>query len=153
NRKTWPTTRPDSNAMFGSNDRARWATIRALVHDHTYVIGQRDETDAWVALLMANDPVQAVVLAQAGYDFRTARSTPRSHSGIIFQPGLKEHGWATIDRVMDPKTREFYSSKPPLLSTLLAGLYWILFHVFRLSLIDEPTTVVRVMLLIVNALP
>src|SRR5580765_1116454 len=57
-RPIWPSGRPDSNAMFGSNDRARWATMRSLVHDHTYVIGKRDETDAWVALLMANDPIQ-----------------------------------------------------------------------------------------------
>src|SRR5258708_22330196 len=66
NRKTWPTSRPDANSMFGSNDRARWATIRALVHDHSYVVGKRDETDSWVALLMANDPIQAAVLMQAG---------------------------------------------------------------------------------------
>ncbi|MBI3824086.1 MAG: hypothetical protein HY289_15570, partial [Planctomycetes bacterium] len=37
----WPKTKPDSNAMFGSNDRARWATIRSLVHDGSYVVGQR----------------------------------------------------------------------------------------------------------------
>ena len=28
-RPLWPKTRPESNAMFGSNDRARWATMRA----------------------------------------------------------------------------------------------------------------------------
>ena len=153
NRKTWPTTRPDSNAMFGSNDRARWATIRSLVHDHTYVIGKRDPTLAAVALFGETDPLRAVVVYQAGADFRTDVSNPLSHSGIIFKPGLKEHGWATIDRVMNPQTLEFYSSKPPLLSTLLAGIYWILFHVFRQSLIDNPTVVVRTMLLLVNALP
>ena len=42
-RPVWPSTRPDANAMFGSNDRSRWATIRALVHDHTYVIGKREQ--------------------------------------------------------------------------------------------------------------
>src|SRR5437588_5485180 len=41
-RPVWPSARPDNNAMFGSNDRARWATLRALVHDHTYVIGKRE---------------------------------------------------------------------------------------------------------------
>lgn len=149
----WPKTKPDSNSMFGSNDRARWATIRSLVHDGTYVVGKRDEKAAWVALLMANDPVQAVVLAQAGSDFRTDVSNPLSHSGIIFKKGEKEHGWATIDRVLNPATHEFYSSKPPLLSTLLAGLYWALFHVFGVSLIEQPTVVVRIMLTLVNALP
>src|SRR5207237_5279072 len=63
------------------------------------------------------------------------------------------HGYATIDRVMNPDTLEFLSSKPPLLATMLAGLYWVLWHVFHLSLIDHPTTVVRIVLLLVNALP
>lgn len=152
-RPVWPSTRPDAMPMFGSNDRARWATIRALVHDRTYVVGQRDTTDSWVALLMATDPVQAAVLVQAGGDFRTDVSNPRSHRGILFKPGFKEHGWATIDRVMNPDTLAFYSSKPPLLATVLAGVYWVLFHVFGLSLIDNANTVVRLMLVLVNALP
>ncbi len=153
NRKTWPATLPDDNAMFGSNDRARWATIRSLVHDGTYVIGTRDLTLSAVALFGETDPIKAVVIYQAGADFRTDVSNPLSHRGIIFTPGLKEHGWATIDRVMNPQTLEFYSSKPPLLSTLLAGIYWILFHVFGMSLIDNPIVVVRTMLFLVNGLP
>lgn len=152
-RPVWPAARPDSNAMFGSNDRARWATVRSLVHEHTYVVGKRNTTDAWAALYMANDPLQAAVLVQAGSAFRTDTGNPRSHSGIIFKPGFKEHGFATIDRVMDPKTGYFYSSKPPLLSTLIAGIYWILFNVFGLSLIDQPTIVVRITLILVNAIP
>ena len=152
----WPAARPDSNAMFGSNDRARWATIRALVHDHTYVIGKREPETvvaSAVALFGATDSMQAVVLAKQGYDVRTDVANPRSHNGIIFKDKLKEHGWATIDRVMNPDTLEFYSSKPPLLSTLLAGIYWFFFHVLGLSLIDKPTIVVRAMLILVNALP
>ena len=155
-RPLWPATRPDSNAMFGSNDRARWATIRALVHDGTYIIGKRDvgtTAETAVALFGVMDPLQAVVLGQAGYDIRTDVANPRSHHGIIFKPGLKEHGWATIDRVLSPGTLEFYSSKPPLLATLLAGIYWVFLNVFGWSLITNPTTVVRAMLLLVNALP
>ena len=155
-RPVWPAARPDSNAMFGSNDRARWATIRSLVHEGTYVVGQRNrDTVALTAatLFAVGDPMQATTLSLAGYDLRTDTSNPRSHSGIIFKPGFKEHGYATIDRVMNPATLEFFSSKPPLLSTLLAGIYWILHHLFGLSLIDHPTIVVRVMLLLVNGLP
>lgn len=152
-RPLWPAARPDSNAMFGSNDRARWATMRALVHDGTYVVGKRDTTLAWAALFMAKDPLEAAVLVQAGSAFRTDTSNPRSHSGVIFKAGFKEHGFATIDRVMDPETYEFHSSKPPLLSTILAGIYWVLFNVFGLSLIEEPTVVVRIILILVNALP
>jgi hypothetical protein len=155
-RPVWPSARPDSNSLFGSNDRARFATMRSLVHDHTYVIGKRNPEPIWqsaVAMLAASNGVESATLAQAGYDVRTDVANPKVHSGIIFKQGLKEHGWATIDRVMNPDTLEFLSSKPPLLATLLAGLYWVLYHVFGLSLIDQPVTVVRIVLLIVNALP
>jgi len=155
-RQVWPAARPQPMPMFGSNDRSRWATIRALVHDHTYVIGKREpraiEASA-IALLGSTNGFDAAILAQAGYDLRTDPSNPRSHTGILFKEGLREHGWATIDRVMDPKSLEFYSSKPPLLSTLLAGLYWLIFHTLGWSLIDNTATVVRTMLLLVNAIP
>lgn len=155
-RPIWPASRPDAMPMFGSNDRARWATMRALVHDQTYVIGKREPQivfGSWMAVLGASDPLNAAVLNQVGYDLRTDVSNPSVHSGIIFKPAFKEHGWATIDRVMDPRTGEFHSSKPPFLSTLLAGLYWIILKLFGLSLVDHPTIVVRVMLILVNALP
>jgi hypothetical protein len=155
-RPVWPASRPDSNSMFGSNDRARWATMRALVHEHTYVIGNREPDVIWksaVAMLAATNGVEGAAFAQAGYGVRTDVANPRVHHGIIFKEDFKEHGWATIDRVMNPETLEFYSSKPPLLATLLAGLYWIIFNVTGLSLIDQPTIVVRLMLFLVNALP
>ena len=82
------------------------------------------------------------MLAQSGYYVRT------TGRGIIFKDG-----WQTIDAVLNPDTLEFYSSKPPLLSTLIAGIYWILFHAFGWNLADNPATVVRAILLIVNAVP
>ena len=155
-RPIWPSARPEAMPMFGSNDRARWATMRSLVHSHTYVIGKRNPEVVWqsaVAMLAATNGVDGAILTQVGYDLRTDVANPRVHSGIIFKTNLKEHGWATIDRVLNPDTLEFYSSKPPLLSTLLAGIYWIFLNVFGLSLIDQPTIVVRLMLILVNALP
>ena len=155
-RPVWPSARPDAMPMFGSNDRARWATIRALVHDRSYVVGKREPQTVIVTALATfnpHGPLQAAVMAQAGYDVRTDTSNPRSHTGILFKPSVKEHGWATIDRVMNPDTLEFYSSKPPLLSTLLAALYWVFFKVTGLSLIEHPNTVVRAMLILVTALP
>jgi hypothetical protein len=152
----WPSTRPDSNSMFGSNDRARWATARALVHDHSFVIGKREKAPivaSAAAMFAASDPLQAAALAQAGFDIRTNVANPKVHNGIIFRDGLKEHGWATIDRVLDPNTLEFHSSKPPLLATIIAGIYWLIFNFFGLSIIDKPTVVVRVILILVNALP
>src|SRR4051795_12889562 len=41
-RRNWPATRPRSMPTFSSNDRSRWATVRALVDEGTYVIGRRD---------------------------------------------------------------------------------------------------------------
>ncbi len=39
--RVWLDKRPDPAPMFSSNDKSRWATVRALVHDKTYVIGKR----------------------------------------------------------------------------------------------------------------
>ena len=44
--RLWPKKRPQPTPMFSSNDRSRWATIRALVDDGTYAIGQRTYSQA-----------------------------------------------------------------------------------------------------------
>ncbi len=69
-------------------------------------------------------------------------------SGII-----TEDGWKTIDKVLRPDTQEFYSSKPPLLPTLVAGEYWLLKKIFGWSIVEQRWTVVPVILLTVNWLP
>lgn len=40
--RVWPRTRPEPMPTLGANDRSRWATVRALVDDGTYVIGRRE---------------------------------------------------------------------------------------------------------------
>jgi hypothetical protein len=55
--------------------------------------------------------------------------------------------------VLDPTTMEFYSTKPPLLSTLLAGLYWLLQRLTGWTLAEHPFRVVRTILVLVNAVP
>ena len=40
-RRTWPATAPEPSPTFSSNDRARWATVRALVDRGTFAIGER----------------------------------------------------------------------------------------------------------------
>lgn len=71
-------------------------------------------------------------------------------SGIITQDG-----WKTIDKVLHPERQEFYSSKPPLLPTILAGEYWLLKQAFGWSITgpEERWFVVRTILLTVNWLP
>src|SRR5438067_1618541 len=84
-RSRWPAKRPRPMPTFSSNDRSRWATVRALVDEGTYVIGRRDQrpvVPSAVALLAAADPVQGAALAEAGYHVRV-----NADSGIIFQDG------------------------------------------------------------------
>jgi hypothetical protein len=145
-RRLWPKIRPAQMPTFSSNDRSRWATIRALVDEGTYVIGRRSR-EVVVATAVAPfgnvDPLNAAAIAQAGYYSRIA-----SDRGIIF-----EDGYQSVDKVLHPTKLEFYSSKPPLLSTLIAGLYWLLKMLFGWTLTEHPDAVVRTILLLVNALP
>jgi hypothetical protein len=130
---------------FGANDRSRWVTVRSLVDEGTYVIGRRNKdqpVDGVVRLLGAQDSLEMTVLAFESYYARKGIDT-----GLTTQDG-----WGTIDKVLNPDTYEFYSSKPPLLSTLIAGLYWVLFHL-GWTFAETPWTVVRVLLLLVNWLP
>jgi hypothetical protein len=73
---------------------------------------------------------------------------PYGDTGIV-----TEAGWETIDKVLPPETKEFYSSKPPLLPTILAGEYWLLRKGLGWSITDPHGEVIRVILLTVNGLP
>lgn len=65
--------------------------------------------------------------------------------------------FSTIDKVrhrlQDDQPWHFYSSKPPLLSTMVAGLYWIERHTLGMDLFAQTQQVTRLLLLIVNLLP
>jgi hypothetical protein len=142
----WPAKRPRPMPTFSSNDRSRWATVRALVDQGTFVIGRRDKkpvVPSTVALLAASDPLQASALVVAGNQMRV-----NSDSGIIF-----EDGWQSLDKVLHPETYEYYSTKPPLLTLLAAGLYWLLQGLFGWTLTSEPFAVVRTILFVVNWIP
>jgi len=150
----WPTTRPRPMPTFSSNDRARWATIRALIDgetaaagdEGTHVVGRRDRKVVFgsaITPLAAHDGVTAAALMLGGYHLRT-----RSDSGIIF-----EDGYQSVDKVLHPQTFEFYSTKPPLVPTLLAGLYWLVQLLTGWTLANNPAEVVRTILLLVNLLP
>jgi hypothetical protein len=69
-------------------------------------------------------------------------------SGIV-----TEDGWRTIDKVLRPQTHDFYSSKPPLLATLVAGEYWLLKQLFGWSITEQRWEVMPVILLTINWLP
>ncbi|MFQ6131655.1 MAG: hypothetical protein ACE5R4_06435 [Armatimonadota bacterium] len=65
---------------------------------------------------------------------------------------IDEAPWAdTIDKVK--RGEHFYSSKPALLPTMVAGEYWLLKKLTPWNLKDNTEPVVRIILLTVNALP
>ncbi|HVN83030.1 MAG TPA: hypothetical protein VMW38_28870 [Terriglobia bacterium] len=67
---------------------------------------------------------------------------------------IDETPWpSTIDRVQFHGHN--YSSKPPLLPTLLAGEYWLLkrFSFGKLNFVDTPESVIRIILVTVNLIP
>jgi hypothetical protein len=120
--RTWPTSRPEPAPFLSSNDKSRWATIRALADNGTYIIGKRSNI--------------------------TATEPPFQDTGIIF-----ENDYQSLDKVMNPATGEYYSSKPPLLSTLLAGEYWLLKKAFGWDIVQDKWLVVCTILITVNLLP
>jgi hypothetical protein len=74
----------------------------------------------------------------------------------IRHPETNRRYWRSIDMVRHrgPDDREhYYSSKPPLLPTLLAGQYWLIRAVTGANLGDHPFFVMRTMLVITNVLP
>jgi hypothetical protein len=153
--RAWPATRPTPMPTFGSNDRSRWATVRALVDGDpangqppgTFVIGRRDRKTTLISAvtpLGETNPLAAATLVVAAFHTR-AKTSDR---GIIF-----EDGWQSVDKVLHPTKLEFFSSKPPLLSVIMAGLYWLLQQLTGWTLATHPFAVVRTLLLVVNLLP
>ena len=71
-------------------------------------------------------------------------------------PKTKRRTWYTIDLVRHRGSdgrQHFYSSKPPLLPTLVAGVYAVVRATTGASLMNDPFFVVRTMLVLVNLLP
>ncbi len=121
--RMWPEVRPEPAPTFSSNDKSRWATVRALVENRTYVIGKRTHPDP-------NDP------------------SKYEDVGIVTLPDYR-----SLDIVMDPKTGEFYSSKPPLMVTLVAGEYWLLKKLFGWNIDRDRWLVMPAIILTWNVLP
>jgi hypothetical protein len=122
-RGPWPGRRPEPWPMLNPNDRSRWATVRALVDEGTYVVGRRRHVKA-----------------------------PPGKPDYVDEGIITKDGWETNDKVLKPDTQDFYSSKPPLLPTLAAGEYWLLKKAFGWSIVDQRWEVVRTILLTFNGL-
>jgi len=129
--RNWPTTRPDPTPMFSSNDKSRFATIRALVDENTYSIGKRVYTDGQNPKVFTDEGI----IAEPQY----------KSLDIVLRP--------LGDDVSGPQTREFYSSKPPLMPTLLAGEYWLLKKLFGWDIKRDRFVVIPFIVFTVNVLP
>lgn len=134
--KTWRNLYQEAmleTPLLSGNDRSRWATIRALVEPEMRVVRtlkNPDGSDRYEYVWYAIDKVQ----------------------------NLK--GWDTIDMVKhpladDPETGYLYSSKPPLLPTLMAIPYAIIYNVggARITLANNPYLIVRITLILVHWIP
>ncbi len=67
-----------------------------------------------------------------------------------------EPGWDTIDAVAHPDATgrlHLYSSKPPLLSVLCAGPYWLLHRITGWTLGDHPFEMGRMLLMLTGLMP
>jgi len=71
---------------------------------------------------------------------------PYSIDKVLDQPG-----WDTIDKVKHHG--HFYSSKPPLLPTLMAAEYWVIHRLSGATLGTHPYEIGRFMVIIVNLVP
>lgn len=120
--RKWPEKPPAPWPTFSSNDRSRWATVKALVEEHTFVIGRRvpDET------------------APKGY----------RDVGVTFGDGF-----GSVDKVLHPTDHLFFATKPPLLTLVAAGQYWVLHTAFQWNIDEHRWEVVVPILLLTNVLP
>jgi len=145
-RSAWPTSRPTPMPTFSSNDRSRWATVRSLVDDGTFVVGKRDSF-AYLLTAVAQtghtELLPALTTSACGLSKRISSS-----SGISF-----EEGWQTVDLVLHPDELNFYSTKPPLVPIMVAGEYWLVKKITGWTLKTNPFAVVRVILFTINLLP
>ncbi len=70
------------------------------------------------------------------------------HGTYTIDEVVQERGWDTIDMVKHDG--HLYSSKPPLLATLIAGEYWLLHRITGTTLGEEPHALGRFMLATIN---
>ena len=168
---------------LSANDRSRWATIRALVEKDARVYRftpvMTDSQKESRAKELASDggtpkfrylPGEVLVNCSeecperfdktnaAGkryvkelvpYAIDKAWETPGWDSIDVVKHGLPDETW----RPADPGSGYLYSSKPPLLPTVMAAPYWVLNRVFGLSLKDRPFLTTRILLVLYNLLP
>lgn len=78
------------------------------------------------------------------------------HGTYAIDDVVAERGWDTIDMVKHADRNgepHLYSSKPPLMATLMAGPYWVIHRTTGATLGDSPYEIGRALLVLFNVLP
>jgi hypothetical protein len=78
------------------------------------------------------------------------------HGTYAIDEVVAERGWDTIDMVKHADrdgVPRLYSSKPPLMATLMAGPYWVIYRTTGATLGDSPYEIGRALLVLFNVLP
>lgn len=74
------------------------------------------------------------------------------HEGTyVIAEELDAEFWFTIDDVKI--NGKWYSSKPPLYPTVIAGAYWLIYHTTGLDMHEHPEIVIRILLVLFNIIP
>jgi hypothetical protein len=78
------------------------------------------------------------------------------HQTYAIDDVVRQRGWDTIDMVKHADADgvdHLYSSKPPLMATLMAGEYWLIHRATGATLGDHPYEIGRFMLVTFNVIP
>jgi hypothetical protein len=141
--------------VFSANDRSRWNTIRVLVEQDMRVqrtVKQSDGTERTETVWYAIDKAQNV----KGWDtIDMVKHDLPDQSGVGHGCPDECKICAARPEGETPNCGYLYSSKPPLLPTLMALPYALMYWGSdgKLSLEHEPFLVVRVTLIVCNLLP
>ncbi len=125
-------------AFLSGNDRSRWCAVRALVEPDLRVPGAPYAIDN--------------VIQEPGWDTIDMVKHARRWTGPADEAAPDAE---SLGESWDGRQRggHLYSSKPPLLPTLMAGQYWLIYRLTGLTLDEHPYLVGRVMLVTWNLVP
>ncbi|MDO5580013.1 MAG: hypothetical protein Q4G69_02665 [Planctomycetia bacterium] len=154
---------------LSANDRSRWLTIRALVEPDSRVyrflpVVENNSVKTPVPTVDLRRNCGCNCVQQFNRANLKAKKYERQLVPYAIDKAMETSGWDTIDMVKhglpdeeynpeDPFSGYLYSSKPPLLPTLMAVPYGILYHTTGISLKEDPWWAVRILLIVLNLIP
>jgi len=127
--------------FLSANDRSRWCTVRALVEPDMrvegapYAIDKVIQGPSWDTIDMVKHNRRF-----EGPGEETLQRSEDNEQVILNWDGQQVDG-------------HLYSSKPPLLPTLMAGEYWVIYRLTGATLGKHPFEIGRFMLITINVIP